>query len=49
MIDFEKSPKVARLADANDKVYLLFELIYETVAHQHWMKYNIYIYLPRIK
>ena len=29
MIDFEKSPKVARLAAANDKVYLL-------LAHSRW-------------
>jgi hypothetical protein len=29
MIEFEKSPKVARLADANDKVYLL-------LAHGRW-------------
>jgi hypothetical protein len=29
MIEFEKSPKVARLAAANDKVYLL-------LAHGRW-------------
>jgi hypothetical protein len=39
MIEFEKSPKVARLADANDKVYLL-------LAHGRWFSlghYGIYI------
>jgi hypothetical protein len=29
LIEFEKSPKVARLADANDRVYLL-------LAHGRW-------------
>ena len=27
----------------------LFEFVDETVTQQHWMKYNTYIYLPRIK